>query len=76
MSTQENTRLNLKRKVSGSVGGERARSSEPSASKQACIACRQRKIRCNAEQPCQYCASKKKDCVYGPAFKRAQCAQA
>ncbi|KAL8833378.1 MAG: hypothetical protein Q9176_008006 [Flavoplaca citrina] len=76
MSTQENTRLNLKRKVSGPVGGEGARSSEPSASKQACVACRQRKIRCNAEQPCQYCASKKQDCVYGPAFKRAQCAQA
>ncbi|KAL8916475.1 MAG: hypothetical protein Q9172_006285 [Xanthocarpia lactea] len=76
MSTQENTRLNLKRKGSESVGGERARSSEPSASKQACVACRQRKIRCNAEQPCQYCASKKQDCVYGPAFKRAQCAQA
>ncbi|KAL8838831.1 MAG: hypothetical protein Q9170_001986 [Blastenia crenularia] len=76
MSTQENTRLNLKRKVSEPVSGERARSSEPSASKQACVACRQRKIRCNAEQPCQYCASKKKDCVYGPAFKRAQCSQA
>ncbi|KAL8702744.1 MAG: hypothetical protein Q9201_004083 [Fulgogasparrea decipioides] len=45
-------------------------------SKQACVACRQRKIRCNAQQPCSYCASKNKDCVYGPAFKRAQCAQA
>ncbi|KAL8636667.1 MAG: hypothetical protein Q9228_005961 [Teloschistes exilis] len=76
MSTPENIRGNLKRKASDFVGGERARSSEPGPSKQACVACRQRKIRCNAEQPCQYCASKKKDCVYGPAFRRAQCAQA
>ncbi|KAF7504185.1 hypothetical protein GJ744_002604 [Endocarpon pusillum] len=50
--------------------------SNTNANKQACVACRQRKIRCDAQRPCAYCISKKKDCVYGPAFRRAQCAQA
>ncbi|KAL8935904.1 MAG: hypothetical protein Q9216_005203 [Gyalolechia sp. 2 TL-2023] len=81
----------MKRKAaeSGSNNGKRARddsspnhnpnpskASVSTSSKQACLACRQRKIRCNTQQPCSYCSSKKKDCVYGPAFKRAQCAQA
>lgn len=44
--------------------------------KQACVACRQRKIRCDTTKPaCAYCVAKKKDCVYELPFKRAQCAQ-
>ncbi|KAL9595238.1 MAG: hypothetical protein Q9219_006572 [cf. Caloplaca sp. 3 TL-2023] len=78
-------RPRMKRKASLSISEERTQPTDPAQSKpsgsnnpskQACVACRQRKVRCDAQQPCRYCVSKKQDCIYGPAFKRAQCAQA
>lgn len=60
----------------GTAKRRRTRGPRP-PSHQACVACKARKVRCDAVRPtCAYCNARNIDCVYPPAFKRASCSAA
>ena len=53
-----------------------AEESEQSATRQACMGCKRRKVKCDSAKPaCGYCAQRNKECVYPSPYKRASCSQ-
>jgi hypothetical protein len=60
----------------GTAKRRRTRGPRP-PSHHACVACKARKVRCDAVRPtCSYCTARNIDCVYPPTFKRASCSEA
>ena len=50
--------------------------SELSGTRQACMGCKRRKVKCDSAKPiCGYCAQRNKECVYPSPYKRASCSQ-